>query len=188
MTAQELAHQLILALMPHLNRGIAFHSAHTDGFSAAVVKAVMIAAEIDATQIIVETAYGGDQALLSIRTAWEALRRENPTRFSVFCPSIEVVPGKLVRLGKVLRAEPIAQQWVEDKVRFAQYLPDVEAEWATWQAGSPESPGRIDASCYLAYHLLPIPASGQAKFNQSLLLSQVDLSQSIRPGDMGMLR
>jgi len=45
-------------------------------------------------------------------------------------------------------------------VRTAAYLPEVEEEWATWQEGSSDSPGRIDASTYLAYALLPIPKGG----------------------------
>lgn len=85
-----------------------------------------LAAEIDADRIIVETNFGGALATLAIRTAWESLRRENPTRYSVFVPRLVEVRAKR---GKLLRAEPIAQQWVEDKIRTAQYLPDLESEW-----------------------------------------------------------
>lgn len=143
-----------------------------------------LAAEIDADCFIIETNFGADQATFVLRTSWEALRRENPDRFSVFIPKVYEVRAKK---NKWLRAEPIAQQWIEDKVRSAQYLPDVEAEWATWQPG-PESPGRIDASVYLAYELLPVPVSGQAEVIDPLSMGNVDLIGRLSPGDMGLLR
>ncbi|MYR59597.1 hypothetical protein GTY54_26300, partial [Streptomyces sp. SID625] len=57
--------------------------------------------------------------------------------------------------GKLLRAEPIAQQMVEDRVRLRGAFPDLENEWATWQPTDQDSPGRIDASCVLVYGLIP---------------------------------
>jgi hypothetical protein len=57
--------------------------------------------------------------------------------------------------GKLLRAEPIAQQMKLDRVRLRGAFPDLEAEWATWMPTEPNSPGRIDASVYLVYGLLP---------------------------------
>ncbi|MEU9228948.1 hypothetical protein AB0D40_31850 [Streptomyces massasporeus] len=55
--------------------------------------------------------------------------------------------------GKLLRAEPIAQQMVEDWVRLRGAC--VENEWATWQPTDADNPGRIDASCVLVYGLIP---------------------------------
>ncbi|MEU6988540.1 hypothetical protein ABZ946_34865 [Streptomyces sp. NPDC046324] len=55
----------------------------------------------------------------------------------------------------MLRAEPIAQQMVQDKVRLRGLIPDLEREWATWQPSDLDSPGRIDASCILVYGLIP---------------------------------
>jgi phage terminase large subunit-like protein len=57
--------------------------------------------------------------------------------------------------GKLLRAEPIAQQMVEDRVRLRGAFVDLENEWATWQPIAPPSPGRIDASRILVYGLIP---------------------------------
>jgi len=92
-------------------------------------------------------------------TAREVERRIDgmPLRYGRMCPRIKAVTA---RKNKRLRADPIAQQWIEDRVRTAVYLPEVEEEWATWQEGASDSPGRIDASTYLAYALLPIPKSG----------------------------
>jgi hypothetical protein len=115
-----------------------------------------LAADTNADLILGEVNYGGDMVTLSIRTAWDALRREQPDRFGVICPRVVAVRAKR---GKVLRAEPIAQQWQEDRIRTAAFLPELESEWASWMPG-PESPGRIDASVYLAYELLPVPQSG----------------------------
>ncbi|RJL19744.1 hypothetical protein D5H75_40165 [Bailinhaonella thermotolerans] len=116
-----------------------------------------VAADTDADLIIVEINYGGDMAIRLIRTAWDALRREHPTgRYAELPPRIEAVRGKA---GKLLRADPVAQALTEDHIRIAAPLPLLEEEWATWQPLDPDSPGRIDASVYLALRLLPIPGA-----------------------------
>jgi hypothetical protein len=145
-------------------------------------KACELAAEIDADCFVIETNYGGDQAILVLRTAWDALRRENPQRYSVFCPRVIEVKA---RKNKELRAEPIAQQWIEDRAGTAQYLPDFEAEWATWQPGGRhKSPGRIDAGVYLAYEFLPIPVSGKSEV-ADFAQGQMDLTAGLSPGNYG---
>ncbi len=116
-----------------------------------------LAADTGADRFVIEKNYGGDMALLTLRTAWDALSREDPDRFGPLVPRIVPVTA---RRNKMLRAEPIGQQWVEGRIVTAAYLPELESEWATWQPGSPDSPGRIDASVYLAFELLPVPASG----------------------------
>lgn len=131
-----------------------------------------LAAETDADRIIVENNYGGDMATLAVRTAWDALRREElqrlggddraPTytehaKYNRLAPRIVGVTGKR---NKLLRAEPVAQQWVEDRVRTAAYMPEFEDEWATWQPDQKDSPGRIDAGVYLALGLLRPPPAG----------------------------
>ena len=136
-------------------------------------KACELAATIDADVIVYETTFGGDMVLLSIRTAWNALRHEelerlggNPdddtykltAKYNRISPRVK---GVHARKNKLLRAEPIAQQWLEDRIRTAAYLPETEEEWATWQPDHKDSPGRIDASVYLAYELLPMPPAGQ---------------------------
>lgn len=130
-----------------------------------------LAADTHADRFVIEKNYGGDMALLTLRTAWDALRREQPQRFGLLVPRIVPVTAKR---GKVLRAEPIAQQWAEGRVVTAAYLPDLESEWATFLPGA-DSPGRIDASVYLAYELLPVPASGEASMIGAALLAETDL-------------
>lgn len=132
-------------------------------------EACLLAAEIDADRIIAEKNYGGDMVGLAIRTAWDALRREEidalggdeesdryreEAKFSGLPPHVVLV---VARKNKLLRAEPVAQQWKEGRIFTAAYLPEMEEEWATWMPDQKESPGRIDASVYLATELLPPP-------------------------------
>lgn len=134
--------------------------------------ACMLATDTGADRIIYETNYGADMVLLAIRTAWQALRQEDPARFSQFVPRLVPVHAKR---GKQLRAEPIAQQWKEDKVVTAAYLPELEGEWATWQPTDTDSPGRLDASVYLAFSLLPIPTSGSSSMAGARKLASTNL-------------
>lgn len=135
-------------------------------------RACELAVETSADRFIVERNFGGDMAKLTLRTAWDALRRENPEKYSMMVPRIVEVTA---RRGKMLRAEPIAQQWIEARIVTAAYLPDLESEWATYQPGSTDSPGRIDASVHLAYQLLPIPSAGSASNAGAMALADTDL-------------
>jgi|WetSurMetagenome_2_1015567.scaffolds.fasta_scaffold03146_2 hypothetical protein len=144
--------------------------------------ACQLAIDTDADTIIFESNYGGDMGALAIRTAWAAISEEATSKYETQKEEIEALPDgqqraqKLAELeswfrpykrlrprvksvsarkSKRLRAEPVAQQIVEDNVRFATYLPDLEHEWATWQPDSSESPGRIDSSVYLVLEMLP---------------------------------
>lgn len=139
-------------------------------------EACLLAVDIDADRIIVESNYGGDMGSLAIRTAWATLQREEldrlrgeisaevfeTTEFYRAAAQFNRMPPRVVTVhakkNKLLRAEPIAQQWIVDRIRTSNYLPELEEEWATWQPDSTDSPGRIDASVYLAYGLLPPPA------------------------------
>lgn len=131
-----------------------------------------LAADVGADRIIFESNYGGDMALLAIRTAWKALRDEQPERFSEFAPRVVDVHAKR---NKLLRAEPIAQQWIEGRIVTTNYMPELESEWATWQATDRDSPGRIDASVYLAFSLLPVPHSGNQNNSAGQQLASTQL-------------
>lgn len=131
-----------------------------------------LAADTGADFFVAEKNFGGDMVKLMIRTSWAALRAEQPERFGSIVPRIIEVTAKR---GKMLRAEPVAQQWVENRIVTAAYLPDLESEWATHMPGSTDSPGRIDASVYLALELLPVPSSGETSLEGADLLAQTDL-------------
>lgn len=124
------------------------------------VEACTLAHEIQAGVIVYEHNYGGDQAKLILRTVWQQLSDEAVAAGGEDwgpCPRIEAVHAKK---GKRVRAEPISAQVVFGKVRFwGLKVLDLGSEWQTWQEDSKESPGRIDASCYLAYKWLKIPGA-----------------------------
>jgi hypothetical protein len=115
--------------------------------------ACLLAHELQADRIVYESNYGGDQAKLAIRTAWDALARGRSV--TGLCPDVVPVHS---RKGKLLRAEPIAGQFREDRIRLVGTHSKLEWEWQTWLPTG-ESPGRIDASVHLAYSLLPVPGS-----------------------------
>lgn len=119
-------------------------------------EACLLAYELQADRIIYEHNYGGDAMKRAIRTAWKALLEEDDNDVEGLCPRIVGVNSKR---GKLLRAEPVAQQVIEDNAKFYGLLTDFEKEWMTWQLGSKESPGRLDAGVHLAHQLLPIPGS-----------------------------
>jgi hypothetical protein len=64
---------------------------------------------------------------------------------------------------------------LESRVWTSAYLPDLEQEWQTWQPTDSASPGRIDASVYLAYSLLPIPTSGKSDMSGANILLETNL-------------
>ncbi|GGJ60563.1 hypothetical protein [Streptomyces brasiliensis] len=80
--------------------------------------------------------------VLAIQTSWEALQNAGEIPRNVMMPAIQPVRAKQ---RKLLRAEPIAQQMVQDKVGFRGVFTDMEREWATWQSTDPGSPSRIEA-------------------------------------------
>jgi hypothetical protein len=121
-------------------------------------RACLLAHETESTTIIIERNYGNDLAVLAVGTAWDALQREGAIEKSALKPYIATVWAKS---GKYTRADPIAQQWREDRIRTLSYMPELEQEWASYQPGNSDSPGRLDASVYLAYYFLRVPNSNQ---------------------------
>jgi hypothetical protein len=135
-------------------------------------QACLLAYETNAALILCETNFGGDMCLLVIRTAWDSLVKEGRIPPGQLPPRVKAVRAKQ---GKLLRAEPIAQQMILDRVRLRGVFTDLEREWATWQPTDQASPGRIDASVYLAYGLLPVPAAGTSSAAGADLLTSANL-------------
>lgn len=150
------------------------HDASRNGHSEVwSMEAALLAAETHADFVIMEKNYGGDMSRIAFDSAWDTItkvaagydldtiedghaRRAQALDTMPAKPQLKLVTAKK---GKLLRAEPIAQQFAEDRLRLGEYLPSVEHEWCSWQVSDPNSPGRIDASVYLAFELLPIPGS-----------------------------
>ncbi|MFE6551715.1 hypothetical protein ACFVHS_25395 [Streptomyces sp. NPDC057746] len=158
----------------------------TDDVSAAMssaewsTAACLLAYRTNAAIIYVEWNYGRDMCVLAIQTSWEKLQNEGVIPKGTLMPAIAPVRAKQ---GKLLRAEPIAQQMVQDKVRFRGVFTDMEREWATWQPTDPDSPGRIDASCILIYGL--IPEANQGAIAHAPLPKAPQLGQFGRGGPAG---
>ncbi|MFD4315009.1 hypothetical protein [Streptomyces sp. NPDC058548] len=136
-------------------------------------EACLLAYQTNASVIYVEWNFGRDMCELAIRTSWEKLQRDGVIPKKHLMPLIDPVRAKQ---GKLLRAAPIAQQMVQDKVRLRGMFTDLENEWATWQDTDPDSPGRIDASCVLVYGLIP-------EANQGAIV-HAPLPQAPTPGGM----
>ncbi|WP_062214578.1 terminase large subunit domain-containing protein [Streptomyces sp. NBRC 109706] len=106
------------------------------------------AEEYQADRIVLETNYGGQLTVQPIRVAWQARER------TCMMPAIHTVTAKR---GKILRAEPIAQQMAMGRFRIVRGLTKLARQWASYRPGQP-SPGRLDASVYAAIDLLRPPA------------------------------
>lgn len=120
-------------------------------------EACLLAHEIGSDVIVVEKNFGGDMPKRLLFAAWKDLARTG--QVEGMCPDVREVSA---RRGKFLRAEPIGQQIRLGNVRFVSGLGKVEHEWVSWSPQVSISPGRIDASVYLAYFLLP-PAEGPSR-------------------------
>lgn len=144
--------------------------------------ACLLAHETQADKIIIEVNYGAGMATRVVRAAWADLVRRGQIPEGTLPPALLTVNA---RKGKVLRAEPIAQQIILDSVRFADVMPELEEEWATWLPTSSDSPGRIDASAYLVYALLPI-AGMQAMAGTIASAAHVSRQEAVHTGTSGM--
>lgn len=144
--------------------------------------ACQLAFDTTADKIIIETNYGGEMGRRVVRAAWQDLVRKGTIPEGVLPPSLYMVNA---RKGKILRAEPIAQQIILDNVRFVEPMPELEEEWATWLPTSSDSPGRIDASAYLVYSLLPI-AGMQGMAGTMSTAAHVSRRMAVGSGDSGM--
>lgn len=131
------------------------HDASVVGPSEQWSKAVVyLAADLDAEFIVFEKNYGGDMAGQIIKSAWKTAQQRHPgdERFKRPAPMIVSVTAKK---NKLLRAEPIAQGFIDDQVRLGAHLPELVDEWTTWVPTDKDSPGRIDASTHLTIALFP---------------------------------
>ncbi|MET9894450.1 hypothetical protein ABZZ47_30390 [Streptomyces sp. NPDC006465] len=66
----------------------------------------------------------------------KALQDEGRIPKGAFMPGIDPINAQQ---GKSLRAEPIAQQMVEDRARPRGAFVDLENAWATWQPSDQDS-------------------------------------------------
>lgn len=121
-----------------------------------------MASEVDATTIVVEKNFGGDQPLQLVAQAWENLVQRGEV--AGLCPR---VAGATSRVSKVLRAEPIAQAVKTGRVLFARGagLRQLSTEFTMWEPGSTWSPGALDAGVHAVTEILPASPRGSEVSN-----------------------
>ncbi|QFP94444.1 terminase [Gordonia phage Keitabear] len=124
----------------------------------------LAAHQYQAGTIVYEKNYGGGMTKVLIQQAWADLQREGDIPASENCPHVS---GVSARVSKVLRAEPIAQAVLTDRVYFAQLadLTNLTNEWRLWQPGSTWSPGALDANVYALTEVLP-PVNAQTEVSR----------------------
>ncbi|MFE4958702.1 hypothetical protein ACFRCW_32875 [Streptomyces sp. NPDC056653] len=99
-----------------------------------------LALALKADAIVAESNYGGDMARQVLSQAWEQLRREGATAGQLMPRVLEVT----AKVGKRLRAEPIAQLYEQGLVHHVGAHVRLEEQMVTWVVGM-DSPDRMDA-------------------------------------------
>lgn len=138
-------------------------ASHQAGPTEWAREAMLIAAETTADVVFVETNFGGEMCALQLKAAWADLEDDGTIGPDQPMPKIEEVRAKY---GKRIRAEPVAQYWVQGDIRLVGEHDDLIRQWTTWQTGSRESPGRIDATVYLAQGLLKGRGRGPTRIHE----------------------
>lgn len=103
----------------------------------------LLALELDADAIVVETNYGGDMARQNVLQAWAELARQGKTEGRTMPRVVDVTAKK----GKRLRAEPIAQLYETGLVHHCAEFQQLETQMVTWIPGL-DSPDRMDAAVH----------------------------------------
>ncbi|MEU3741969.1 terminase family protein [Streptomyces sp. NPDC032198] len=106
-------------------------------------EACLLAIELRADAIVVESNFGGDMSTQILHQAWQGLQREQRTE-NMLMPAVLPVTAKQ---GKRLRAEPIAQLYEQGRVHHVGEWPALEQQMVTWVAGM-DSPDRMDAAVH----------------------------------------
>lgn len=102
-----------------------------------------LALALRADAIVVESNYGGDMARQVLSQAWEQLRRDGTTA-GLLMPKVLEVAAKV---GKRLRAEPIAQLYEQGLIHHVGAHVRLEEQMVTWVVGM-DSPDRMDAAVH----------------------------------------
>ncbi|MEU4800429.1 terminase family protein [Streptomyces sp. NPDC023327] len=121
-------------------------------------EACLLAIELRADAIVVESNFGGDMSSQILHQAWQELAREERTE-NMPMPAVLPVTAKS---GKRLRAESIAQLYEQGRVHHVGEWPTLEQQMVTWVAGM-DSPDRMDAAVHGLTQLAdPVHAGGAA--------------------------
>jgi phage terminase large subunit-like protein len=115
-----------------------------DGWGRRVVQA---AVDYEADDICVETNFGGDMAVNTIRAAADAMGVP--------------IPIKTVRAtrGKQVRADPVSALTEQGRWHMVGTFPELEDQMCTWYPELDWSPDRLDAMVWPAWHLRIVKAA-----------------------------
>ncbi|MFF2821179.1 terminase large subunit domain-containing protein [Kitasatospora cineracea] len=116
--------------------------------------ACKLALSLRADAIVVEANYGGNMAKSVVSQAWDQLARDGETRGELMPMIVEVN----AKVGKRLRAEPVAQLYDQGRVHHVGHFAELEGQMVTWVAGM-NSPDRMDAAVHC---LTELAGGGQA--------------------------
>lgn len=111
-------------------------------------RAVQAAIDWSADDLVVETNYGGDQAVAVLRTAAEALGVNIPIR--------KVTATR----GKAVRAQPVSALTAQRRWHHAGTFPELEDQMSTWYPEIGWSPDRVDGAVWTAWHLKMVRTTG----------------------------
>lgn len=103
-------------------------------------RAVQAAIDWEADDIVVETNYGGEMAVVTIRDAALAMGITIPVKM--------VVASR----GKRVRAEPVAALSTRGQWHHVGTFPELEDQLCTWTPELDYSPDRLDAMVWTAWH------------------------------------
>ncbi|MDX2999344.1 terminase family protein [Streptomyces scabiei] len=103
----------------------------------------LLAIELQADAFVVESNFGGDMAAQILRQAWAELEREGVTKGLLMPRIIEVT----AKVGKRLRAEPVAQIYENGHAHHVGEFPGLEVQYVSWIPGM-DSPDRLDAAVH----------------------------------------
>ncbi|MFF9787188.1 terminase large subunit domain-containing protein [Streptomyces nigrescens] len=110
--------------------------------------ACLLAIDLTADAFVVESNFGGDMAAQIIRQAWAELEREGRAKGLLMPRIIEVT----AKVGKRLRAEPVAQLYENGHVHHVGEFPGLEIQYISWLPGM-DSPDRLDAAVHVITEL-----------------------------------
>lgn len=107
------------------------------------VAACRLALKVGADSFVYEKNYGGDMAATVLTSAWRELSLAGETQGRMM-PAIKAVNA---RVGKRLRAEPIAQIYEQNRVHHVGEFPVYESQLTSWLPGM-DSPDHMDAGVW----------------------------------------
>lgn len=111
-------------------------------------RAVQAAIDWSADDLVVETNYGGAQAVAVLRTAAEALGVNIPIRTVT------------ATRGKAVRAQPVSALTAQRRWHHAGSFPELEDQMSTWYPEIGWSPDRVDSAVWTAWHLKMVRTTG----------------------------